>query len=113
MVTTKKAVVVGGYAQGPAHMEQGQVFRFVDVVEFRPTTTRTDLKNRMVLVYPGGQELSQNERKFWSEKKGDEEVSRYVEIHGTFEKADGQNPFAGVIVASKVVSPSRYSESTR
>lgn len=117
MVATKNIVIVGGYAIGPVHEENGQKFRLVDVVESRP---RTDMGNRMVLVYPG-QGLSQNEQKFWSET--DEEgagynndLSGYLNIFGTFEKADDKgNPFAGVITASKVVVVpySQYSERIR
>lgn len=113
MTPTKTPVVkVGGYAIGPSQEIDGTC-RIFDIVDKGPSDIITaGLKNSMVLVYPG-QELSQYEQKFWSEKKGDEDVSPYVEIRGTFEKADDEkNPFAGVIIASKVVVPfSRYSES--
>ncbi len=118
MTPTKTPIVkVGGYAIGQSQEIDGTC-RIFDIVDKGPSDIITaGLKNSMVLVYPG-QELSQNERKFWSENNGgtdyNNDVSGYIEIRGTFEKADGQNPFAGVIIASKVVVPSsRYSESTR
>lgn len=118
MTPTKTPIVrVGGYAIGPSQEIDGTC-RIFDIVDKGPSDIITaGLKNNsMVLVYPG-QELSPDEKTFWLETKGEEtnsynnDLSGYLEIYGTFEKADGEkNSVAGVIIASKVVPSSRYSE---